>query len=188
MMADSPVTFPQTGALPAIYPPDRPSTERETPEEGYYIFTTPERSLEQIATIQGAMPAGTFTPPPGDWGPLALARATLTGGGELHILALGDSIVNDTMRSGWVAKLQEAYPKASIRATVYVRGGGGIVWHSRDSRTKIPRRVTEVDTEWDCCARMLAWPRSPRRPPSMGSQASENPSGAGAGTLYSAAS
>lgn len=143
MMADSPVTFPQTGALPAIYPPDRPSTERETPEEGYYIFTTPERSLEQIATIQGAMPAGTFTPPPGDWGPLALARATLTGGGELHILALGDSIVNDTMRSGWVAKLQEAYPKASIRATVYVRGGGGCQHYREEGRVQahiVPRK------------------------------------------------
>jgi hypothetical protein len=29
------------------------------------------------------------------------------------------------MRSGWVATLQEAYPKASIMATVYVRSGGG---------------------------------------------------------------
>jgi hypothetical protein len=42
MMADSPVTFPDRGALPAKYPPDRRFQERETPEEGYYIFTTPD--------------------------------------------------------------------------------------------------------------------------------------------------
>ena len=34
---------------------------------------------------------------------LRRTRQILTEGGELRLLALGDSIVNDTMRSGWVA-------------------------------------------------------------------------------------
>jgi lysophospholipase L1-like esterase len=58
----------------------------------------------------------------------------LTEGGELRLLAVGDSIVNDTMRSGWVAKLAEAYPKASITATVYVRGGGGCQHYKEEDR------------------------------------------------------
>jgi hypothetical protein len=52
-------------------------------------------------------------------------RFNFTGGGDLHVMAIGDSIVNDTMRSGWLARLAEAYPGARVRGTVYVRGGGG---------------------------------------------------------------
>jgi hypothetical protein len=60
---------------------------------------------------------------------------------------VGDSIVNDTMRSGWVAKLREAYPKASIRATVYVRGGGGCQNYKEDGRIAenvVPRKPNLV--------------------------------------------
>ena len=124
MMADSPVTFPKRGALPAKYRPDRPSRERQTPEKGYYIFTTPERSLKQIEAIQAEMPKGSFTATKTDWSHLPRTQRILKEGGDLRIVALGDSIVNDTMRSAWVAKLCEAYPKADIRAWGYVRGGG----------------------------------------------------------------
>lgn len=53
MMKDSPVTFPKKGALPARYPPpiNGPrATMRK--EKDYYIFRTPESSLEQIKQIQ----------------------------------------------------------------------------------------------------------------------------------------
>jgi len=123
--ADSPVTFPEQGALPSAFPPDRPARDGTTPEEGYYRFSSPERSLEQITAIQAAMPAGRFTPPPPDWAPLPRTRRVLAEGGDLHVLGLGDSIVNDTMRSAWLAKLAEAFPKTRVRGTVYVRGGGG---------------------------------------------------------------
>ena len=142
MMADSPVTFPKEGALPARFPPDMKEQSKPT-EKDYYIFNTPCRSLAQIAAIQAEMPAGQFTPPPQDWTHLQRVRRTLTGGGKLRLLALGDSIVNDTMRSGWVAKLQEAYPKAIIQATVYVRGGGGCQHYREEGRVAkniIPRK------------------------------------------------
>ena len=71
------------------------------------------------------MPAGGFTPPPNDGKHLPRPRRILTEGGTLRLMAVGDSIVNDTMRSGWVGLLQAAYPKAEITATVFVRGGGG---------------------------------------------------------------
>lgn len=143
MMEDSPVTFPETGALPSKYPADMPSKESETPEEGYYIFSSPNRSLKQIAAIQAEMPKGEFSPLPQDWTHLQRTRRILTEGGTLRLLALGDSIVNDTMRSAWVAKLDEAYPKADIQTTVYVRGGGGCHHYKEENRVLkyiVPRK------------------------------------------------
>jgi hypothetical protein len=133
MMKDSPVKFPKDGPIPAKYAPDI-KRENEASEPGYFLFETPERSLAQINKIQGEMPAGRFTPPATDWRPLARARRVLSEGGDLHILAFGDSIINDTMRSGWLAKLGEAYPKARIRGTVYVRGGGGCQHYLQENR------------------------------------------------------
>ena len=65
MMQDSPVKFPDKGALPSKYPPDV-KTKHESPEPDYSIFETPERSLEQIAKIQAEMVKGEFTPPKPD--------------------------------------------------------------------------------------------------------------------------
>lgn len=143
MSFDSPVKFPAQGALPARFPPDRSSRTNETTEKEYYIFRTPERSVEQIRRIQAEMPPGKFTPPPNDWKHLQRTRGVLHDGGDLEILALGDSIVNDTMRSGWLGLLQEAYPKARITGTVYVRGGGGCQHYSAEDRigkNVVPRR------------------------------------------------
>jgi len=147
MMADSPVKFPKDGPVPSKHPPDRASKVSEAGEKDYYIFPTPERSLAQIKAIQSEMPAGRFSPPPADWAPLERTRRILTEGGELRLLAMGDSIVNDTMRSGWVAKLQEAYPKADIKATVYVRGRGGCQHYREEGRLAknvVPRKPNLV--------------------------------------------
>lgn len=142
MMVDSPVKFPHDGPLPALFPPDL--IEMQFPvEKDYFLFSSPCRSLAQITKIQAAMPAGTFTPPVADWQHLQRTRRILTKGGELRLLALGDSIINDTMRSGWVAKLAEGYPKASITTTVYVRGGGGCQHYAEEGRVAkyiLPRK------------------------------------------------
>jgi len=134
MKADSPVTFPEKGCLPAKYPPDEHPKGGRSPEESYSIFGSPPRSLEQIKNIQAEMPPGSFKAPAPDWTYLARTRRILTEGGKLHLLALGDSIVNDTMRSGWVSALRAAYPKAEIQATVYVRGGGGCQHYKEEGR------------------------------------------------------
>ena len=136
MAADSPVKFPAQGCLPALYPPDRPSKNGAAPEPDYFIFSTPERSPQQIHKIQSEMPKGRFTPVHTDWSCLSRTRKLLSGGGEICILGLGDSIVNDTMRSAWLALLQEAYPKAKIRGTVYVRGGGGCQHYKEQNRIR----------------------------------------------------
>jgi hypothetical protein len=139
MTADSPVRFPATGALPALFPPDLQVDSFDPGEPDYYLFASPTRSLEQVRAIQAAMPSGRFTPPPNDWRHLTRTRAILTEGGPLHLMAIGDSIVNDTMRSGWIALLREAYPRAEITATVYVRGGGGCQHFKEGDR--LPRNV-----------------------------------------------
>jgi len=142
MKADSPVTFPEKGCLPPKYRPDV-STRNESPEKDYSLFGSPQRSVEQVNKIQAEMPRGEFVLAPNNWDNLAKTRKILVEGGELHVLGLGDSIVNDTMRSGWLAKLQEMYPKAKIRGTVYVRGGGGCQHYreaNRVDRNIIPRK------------------------------------------------
>ena len=105
------------------------------------------RSLAQIEQIQTKMLKGTFKPPTQDWTRLQRTRRILTQGGELRLMAIGDSIVNDTMRSAWVAKLQQAYPRATIKATVYVRGGGGCQHYRENGRIAknvLPRRPNLV--------------------------------------------
>lgn len=142
MMADSPVKFPQKGPIKSKYPPDI-KAPREESEKDYFIFASPCRSIEQINAIQKEMPKGKFTAAKQDWTGLKRTHKILTEGGDLHILGLGDSIVNDTMRSGWVGKLQEAYPKAKIKTTVYVRGGGGCRHYREEGRVQkyiIPRK------------------------------------------------
>lgn len=133
MMADSPVVFPKPGCLPPMFPPDVKAVS-EPAEKDYFIFGTPCRSLAQIAAIRKEMPAGETGPVPADWTHLTRVWKILTEGGVLRVLAVGDSIVNDTMRSGWVAEWGAAYPKAEIRATVYVRGGGGCQHYREEDR------------------------------------------------------
>jgi hypothetical protein len=133
MMADSPVTFSANGALPAKYAPD--ITVVEIPaEKDYFLFVCSARSLAQINKIQAEMPSGQFTLPAPNRKYLKKTRKKLRKGGEVHILGLGDSIINDIMRSGWIAKLREAYPKATIKATVFVRGGGGNYHYKEEGR------------------------------------------------------
>ncbi len=143
MTIDSPVTFPEKGPLPSRYPPDVKNQNFDAGEPDYYLFSSPVRSLQQIKTIQTAMPPGYFTPLTNNWQFLPQTHRILTEGGNLHIMAIGDSIVNDTMRSGWVALLQEACPKAQITTTVYVRGSGGCQHFKENNRIVnqvIPRR------------------------------------------------
>ena len=113
----------QGGALPAKYPPDvkeRGSRRRRTTTSSARRPVRWPRSPR----FRQEMPRASSLRRPRT-GRIFGAHVASTEGGDLRLLALGDSIVNDTMRSGWVALLQEAYPKAPIQATVYVRGGGG---------------------------------------------------------------
>jgi lysophospholipase L1-like esterase len=159
MAGDSPVTFPASGPLPPTHPPDVPQPAQPS-EEVVFVFESlplappgtgtplakyPGRSPEQVATIQGTLPRGEFTPPPHDWQHLPHTRRTLADGGRLTIVALGDSIVNDTMRSGWIGGLRHAYPQTEIRCFVCVRGGGGCHFFGQEGR--IARYVVPLEPD-----------------------------------------
>jgi hypothetical protein len=133
MSKDSPITFPEKGALPALYPPDV-NAKSFPSEKDYYLFQTPCRSLKQINEIQAKMPSGGFKAPPADWKNLSRTRRVLNEGSTLRIFGLGDSIVNDTMRSGLLAKLGEAYPKTKIEGMALVRGSGGCQHYKDENR------------------------------------------------------
>jgi hypothetical protein len=45
MAADSPVTFPEHGALPARFPADVRAESFDPGEPDYFLFVSPERSL-----------------------------------------------------------------------------------------------------------------------------------------------
>lgn len=148
MAADSPVTFPVSGPLPPTHPPDVPQPARPSeadvfvfeslpitpPADGVPLAKYRGRSPEQVAAIQATLPRGEFTPPPHDWRHLPRTRRALADGGRLTIVALGDSIVNDTMRSGWINQLRVLHPRTTIRCFVCVRGGGGCHFFRQEGR------------------------------------------------------
>lgn len=148
MAADSPITFPVSGPLPPRHLPDVAQPALPT-EEGVYVFESlplihpagdtplskyPGRSPDQVTAIGRTMPAGTFTAPINDWRGLRQTRRVLAEGGTLTIVAIGDSIMNDTMRSGWISQLRARHPLTTIRGFVCVRGGGGCHFFGQNGR------------------------------------------------------
>jgi TolB protein len=126
--------YPQTGALPDLFP-ERGAGAKHLPDDTY-VLPEPRRTREQLAALDALMPGSTFTAPSNRWGRLPKTRDKLTTGGALHVVNLGDSIVNDTARSGWLLRLQDLYPKASIRMTTVVRGGAGCWYYKENDRIR----------------------------------------------------
>ena len=141
MMADSPVKFRARTASGEI-PPDLPAKADFPGKKDYYFLCPPERSLAQIAAIQAPC-RPEFTAPPHDWnissapaGSWRRRRIATPGPGRQHH--------QRHHAFGWVAKLLEAIPKM-LRATVYVRGGGGCQRYKEEGRIAkyvIPRKPT----------------------------------------------
>src|SRR5436305_3683869 len=106
-------------------------------QEGAYVLTRPERTLGQIDQTYAGMPPVRYTPPAGRWQHLPRTAAVLhKGEGELRVVLLGDSIVNDTSRSGWDLLLQRAYPKVKLIKVTCVRGSTGCWWYRGPERVK----------------------------------------------------
>lgn len=124
--------FPATGAVPDQFR-ETGGTFQHLPED-VYVLGEPRRTRDQLTALDALMPGGTFSPPSDRWTHLARTRERLTRGGKLHIVNLGDSIVNDTARSAWLLRVRERYPKAEIRMTTVVRGGTGCWWYRESNR------------------------------------------------------
>ncbi len=124
----------QVGQAPDEFPARGGST-RNLPD-GVYVIEEPRRTSEQLRALDEIMPEARFDMPARRWRHLPKTIQRLQEGGELHIVNLGDSIVNDTARSAWVIRLEERYPKCRIKMTTVVRGGTGCWWYREEGRIK----------------------------------------------------
>jgi len=59
---------------------------------------------------------------------------TLNNGGNLRIVMLGNSIINDTGNSGWEIQVEAMYPGADIEVITSVRGGTGCWYYQENNR------------------------------------------------------
>jgi glyoxylase-like metal-dependent hydrolase (beta-lactamase superfamily II) len=98
------------------------------------IIRRNERSLEQIQRIYSEMPPVRYTAPPGRWKTMRRTRELLAEGGELRVVMLGDSIVNDTSRSCWNLLLEQWHPKCKVVKVTSVRGSTGCWWYKQSGR------------------------------------------------------
>ena len=102
--------------------------------EGVYTITGPERTAAAVEAIDAEMPRVEYVPPAGRWGRLPRTAAILKAGGELRVVMLGDSIVNDTSRSAWEQRLLRNVrgvnvPGLTVTKVTSVRGGTGCWWY-----------------------------------------------------------
>jgi acetyl esterase/lipase len=106
-------------------------------DEGAYVLVKPERTMEQVEKAYAEMPPVRYAPPPDRWDDLPRTAAILgRGEGELRVVMLGDSIVNDTSRSLWDGLLARRFPGCSIVKTTCVRGSTGCWWYKEPGRVR----------------------------------------------------
>jgi alpha-L-fucosidase len=104
--------------------------------DGGYIFRGNERTLEQTQQAYARMPPVSYRPPAGRWENLPRTRKLLVEGGTLRVVMLGDSIVNDTSRSGWDYLVERRHPRCTIEKVTAVRGSTGCWWYREPGRVK----------------------------------------------------
>jgi hypothetical protein len=106
-------------------------------ENGVFVITRGEHKPEEIAAAISEIPPVRYQPPSDRWLNLPLTYTELAKeGGELRIVMLGDSIVNDTYRSQWYDLLKVRYPGCKIKAVAVVRGSTGCWWYREEGRVK----------------------------------------------------
>jgi len=78
------------------------------------------------------LPPIQYTPAPDRWQYLGKTMEKLRNGGTLRVVALGDSIANDTANSPWDTLLERIYPKAHLEVVTSVRSSTGC-WFYKDN-------------------------------------------------------
>ncbi len=101
-----------------------------------YILRKNERTLQQADKAYSQIQPVKFAAPTGRWKNLPRTKRLLAEGGTLHIVMLGDSIVNDTSRSAWDLVLQRRYPACKIEKITSVRGSTGCWWYKESDRVQ----------------------------------------------------
>jgi alpha-L-fucosidase len=101
-----------------------------------YMIRGNERTLEEVQKAYAEMPPVQYTPPLDRWERLPKTRERLLNGGLLHVVMLGDSIVNDTSRSCWELSVERRHPTCRIVKVTSVRGSTGCWWYKEPGRVK----------------------------------------------------
>ncbi len=104
--------------------------------DGGYILRGNERTLEKIQQVYAEMAPVPYEPPAGRWERLPRTRQLLVEGGTLRVVMLGDSIVNDTSRSGWDFIVGRRHPRCIIEKVTSVRGSTGCWWYKEPGRVQ----------------------------------------------------
>lgn len=112
------------------------STSLVTAANDVYVIRGNERSLEQIQKAYAEIPPVQYTPPSDRWERLPKTKELLLNGGALRVVMLGDSIVNDTSRSGWELLVERRHPTCRIEKVTCVRGSTGCWWYKEPGRVK----------------------------------------------------
>jgi hypothetical protein len=107
-------------------------------ENGVYVITkSSSYTKEQVAKATAEISPLKVTPPVDRWARLPRTAGILAKGqGELRVVMLGDSIVNDTSQSRWEETLQAMYPGCKITKITCVRGATGCWWYKEPGRVK----------------------------------------------------
>jgi lysophospholipase L1-like esterase len=105
--------------------------------DGVYVLTRPERKPEDVEKTYAGMAPVRYDPPADRWDRLPRSAELLRKeGAEFRVVMLGDSIVNDTSRSGWDQVLQKAVPKVRVTKVTIVRGSTGCWWYREAGRVR----------------------------------------------------
>jgi alpha-L-fucosidase len=104
--------------------------------DGSYVLRGNERTLEAVLKAYSEIPPVRYCPPVERWEKLPKVRQLLIDGGALRVVMLGDSIVNDTSRSGWDYVVGRRHPRCTVEKVTSVRGSTGCSWYREPGRVQ----------------------------------------------------
>jgi len=114
-----------------------PLMSMQQPQKGktIQVITKTKRTREEIDIALKEIKPVSYQPESNRWQNLPITcKALQKTAGELKIVMLGDSILNDTFRSNWFSFVQKAYPDCKISAVAVVANGGGCWWFKEEGR------------------------------------------------------
>lgn len=92
--------------------------------------------IEWADKVYADMPPLSYTPSPDRWALIPKTMAALQAGKKLHVVMLGDSIVNDTANSAYDVRIEKMYPGSRWEIVHSIRGSTGCVQYKENNRTK----------------------------------------------------
>ena len=93
-------------------------------------------ALQRIDAIYASLEPLTYVPPAHRWKHIPNTMQKLEQGPALTLVALGDSIINDTCDSSFELLLGRRYPRCKVRKVTSVRSSTGCDWYKQENRVE----------------------------------------------------